>query len=71
MQVLRPWYYRGTSQALTETIWIDVWSFWGFLEVRTVDKMMKFKAKNCKNSYLKLQENIHSFKMTVSNKMTF
>ena len=33
--------------------------------------MMKFKAINCKNSNLKLQENIYSFKMTVSNKIIF
>ena len=32
--------------------------------------MMKFKAVNCKNSYLKLQENVYSFKMTVFNKNT-
>ena len=33
--------------------------------------MMKFKAINCKNSYLKLQENIYSFKMTVFDKIIF
>ena len=33
--------------------------------------MIKFKAENCRNSYLKLQENINSFKMTIFNKLTF
>ena len=33
--------------------------------------MMKFKAINCKNPYLKLQENIYSFKMTVFDKIIF